>query len=65
VVYPLPEILLVLLCGTMAGRRKLEILRRRLPSKCGIASHDTLSTLPALSPTRFFQSGAPTAIPDP
>ena len=54
VVYPLPEILLVILCGTMAGaedfveierwaNRKLDFLRRLLPFERGIPSHDTFN----------------------
>lgn len=53
-VYPLPEILLIVLCGTMAGaedfvevarwaNRKLAFLRRLLPFARGIPSHDTLN----------------------
>lgn len=54
VVYPLPEILLVVLCGTLAGASnfveieewgedRLDFLRRILPYERGIASHDTLN----------------------
>ena len=54
VLYPLPEILLVVLCGTLAGaedfveiRRwgavNLDFLRRLLPFADGIPSHDTLN----------------------
>lgn len=54
VVYPLPEILLAVLCATMAGaddfveierwaNRKLDFLRRFLPFADGIPSHDTLN----------------------
>jgi predicted transposase YbfD/YdcC len=54
VVYPLPEILLCVLCATMAGaedfveierwaNKKLDVLRRFLPFASGIASHDTLN----------------------
>jgi predicted transposase YbfD/YdcC len=54
VVYPLPEILLTVLCATMAGaedfveiarwaNRKLAFLRRFLPFANGIPSHDTLN----------------------
>jgi len=54
VMYPLPEILLVVLCGTMAGaedfadierwaKRKLDFLRRFLAFERGIPSHDTLN----------------------
>jgi DDE_Tnp_1-associated len=55
VIYPLPEVLLIVLCGTMAGaedfveierwaRRKLDFLRRMLPFARGIPSHDTART---------------------
>ena len=54
VAYPLPEILLIVLCATMAGaedfvqierwaNRKLDFLRRFLPFANGIPSHDTLN----------------------
>jgi len=65
VVYPLPEILLVILCGTLAGaedfveierwaRRKLDFLRRLLPFERGIASHDTLNDLMNALPGALF-----------
>jgi hypothetical protein len=51
-VYPLPEILLLVLCGVMAGaddfveiarwgERKIAFLRRFLPFREGVPSHDT------------------------
>ena len=54
VTYPLPEVLLIVLCATMAGaedfvqielwaNRKLDFLRRFLPFEKGIPSHDTLN----------------------
>ena len=54
VAYPLPEILLVVLCATMAGaedfaeverwgKRKLDFPRRLLPFARGISSRDTLN----------------------
>jgi hypothetical protein len=54
VVYPLAEILLLVLCGTIAGAEtfveierwgegKLEFLRRFLPFAQGIPAHDTLN----------------------
>ncbi len=54
VLFPLPEILLLVLCGTLAGAEDfVEIrrwgqmneafLRRLLPYKAGIPSHDTLN----------------------
>jgi len=65
VLYPLPEILLVVLCGVMAGaddfveierwgRRKLEYLRRLLPFKDGICSHDTLNDVMNALPGELF-----------
>src|SRR5690242_8157099 len=53
VLYPLPEILLLLLCATLAGAddvtevglwggENLAFLRRFLPYRHGIPSHDTL-----------------------
>ena len=56
VVYPLPEVLLLVLCGTIAGaedfveiRRwgvvNLGFLRRFLPFAAGIPSHDTLNDI--------------------
>ncbi|MEX2479630.1 MAG: ISAs1 family transposase [Gammaproteobacteria bacterium] len=54
VVYPLPEILLVVLCATLCGmedfveirlwaRHRLDFLRRFLPYERGIPAHDTLN----------------------
>jgi predicted transposase YbfD/YdcC len=54
VVYPLPEIMLLVLCATLAGaedfvevrhwgRKKLPFLRTMLPYGTGIPSHDTLN----------------------
>lgn len=54
VVYPLPEILLLVLCATLAGMedfveirlwgdQRLEFLRRFLPYERGLPSHDTLN----------------------
>lgn len=65
VVYPLPEILLIVLCGTMAGaedfveierwaRRKLDFLRRLLPFANGIPSHDTLNDVINALPAEAF-----------
>ncbi|MCP4047210.1 MAG: ISAs1 family transposase, partial [Gammaproteobacteria bacterium] len=65
VLYPLPEILLVVLCGVMAGaddfveierwgKRKLEYLRRHLPYKDGICSHDTLNDVMNALPGELF-----------
>jgi predicted transposase YbfD/YdcC len=65
VVYPLPEILLLLLAATLAGaddfvevrlwgRQHLAFLRRFLPFHRGIPSHDTLGdVLNALDPELF------------
>lgn len=54
VLFPLPEVLLVVLCGTLAGAEDFveirrwgqvhqEFLRRMLPFKAGVPSHDTLN----------------------
>jgi predicted transposase YbfD/YdcC len=65
VLYPLPEILLLLLSATLAGaddcveielwgNEQLAFLRRFLPYKHGIPSHDTLTgVLAALDPALF------------
>lgn len=65
VVYPLPEVLAVILCATLAGaedfaeierwgRRKLSFLRRLLPFAKGIASHDTLNDVMNALPASLF-----------
>jgi hypothetical protein len=65
VLYPLPEILLLVLCGTLAGaedfveiarwgRRKLDFLRRLLPFERGIASHDTITDVMNALPAPLF-----------
>jgi hypothetical protein len=65
VLYPLREILLVVLCATMAGaedfveterwgRRKLDFLRRRLPFARGVPSHDTLNDVMNALPAKLF-----------
>lgn len=63
--YPLAEIMLLVLCATLAGadsfvdirfwgRKKLDFLRTMLPFKKGIPSHDTLNdVMNALDPTMF------------
>src|SRR4051812_9008242 len=65
VVYPLPEIMLLVLCATLAGAedfvevrlwgaKNLEFLRRFLPFKDGLPSHDTLNdVINALDPALF------------
>jgi predicted transposase YbfD/YdcC len=65
VLYPLPEILLLLLCATLAGaddlveielwgNQRLDFLRRFLPFTNGIPSHDTLgAVLGVLDPELF------------
>jgi predicted transposase YbfD/YdcC len=73
VVYPLTEILLLVLCGTIAGAEtfveierwgagKLGFLRRFLPFAHGIPAHDTLNdvmnTLPASSFAECFTAWA-------
>jgi predicted transposase YbfD/YdcC len=67
VLYPLPEILLVVLCAVMAGaddfveierwgNRKLDFLRRLLPFTDGICSHDTLNDVMNGLPSELFTS---------
>src|SRR3954466_14145136 len=65
VLYPLPEILLLLLCATLAGAddvveialwgdEHLAFLRRFLPCEHGVPSHDTLGeVIAALDPELF------------
>jgi predicted transposase YbfD/YdcC len=65
VLYPLPEILLLVLCATLAGmedfveivlwgRERLDFLRRFLPYERGVPSHDTLGdVISALDPELF------------
>lgn len=65
VVYPLPEILLLVLCATLCGmedfvetrlwgRQRLDFLRRFLPYENGIPAHDTLNdVINALDPDMF------------
>jgi len=63
--FPLPEILLVVLCGTLAGGQnfveirqwaghKLDFLRRLLPFERGIPSHDTLNDVMNALDARTF-----------
>lgn len=65
VLYPLREILLLVLCGTMAGaedfveierwgRRKLDFLRRLAPFTRGVPSHDTLNDVMNALPAKLF-----------
>jgi len=65
VVYPLQEVLLIVLCGTMAGaedfadierwaKRKLDFLRRFLPFARGVPSHDTLNDVLNALPAALF-----------
>ncbi len=65
VLYPLPEILLLMLCGTIAGAddfveiglwgsERQDFLRRFLPFQHGIPSHDTLcDVIAAIDPELF------------
>jgi predicted transposase YbfD/YdcC len=67
VIYPLPEIMLLVLCATLAGadgfvdirlwgKTKLDFLRRLLPFEKGIPSHDTLNdVMNALDPALFSE----------
>ena len=56
VVYPLPEIMLLVLCTTISGmedfveillwwRERMDFLRRFLPCKLGLPSSDTLNDI--------------------
>jgi len=65
VVYPLPEVLLIVLCATMAGAedfveierwagKKLDFLHRLLPFKRGVPSHDTLNDVVNALPAEAF-----------
>jgi predicted transposase YbfD/YdcC len=65
VVYPPPEILLIVLYGTMAGaedfceierwaRQKLDFLRRLLPFEKGVPSHDALDDVMNALPASLF-----------
>jgi hypothetical protein len=65
VLYPLPEILLLVLCATLAGmedfveiklwgEQRLGFLRRFLPYERGVPAHDTLNdVINALDPEAF------------
>lgn len=66
VLYPLEEILLVVLCGVMAGaddfveirdwaREKIDFLRSFLPFAHGIPSHDTLNDVMNALPSDLFR----------
>lgn len=65
VVYPLDEVLLVVLCGVMAGaedfveisrwgQRKIDFLRRFKPFARGVPSHDTLNDVLNALPAALF-----------
>lgn len=65
VLYPLPEILLVILCATMSGaddfveieqwgKTKIDFLRRFFPFPHGIPSHDTLNDVMNALPREVF-----------
>lgn len=65
VAFPLPEILLMVLCGTLAGARnfveirhwaghKLDFLRRLLAFRRGVPSHDTLDDVMNALDARLF-----------
>lgn len=67
VLFPLPEVLLLVLCGTLAGAEDFveirrwgqmhqDFLRRLLPFKAGVPSHDTLNdVINALDGALFAQ----------
>lgn len=65
VIYPLKEVLLVILCGTLSGaddfveiecwaKTKLDFLRRFMPFNYGIPSHDTLNDVMNALPAKAF-----------
>ncbi len=65
-IYPLPETVLIVLCGTMEGAedfvnvengagRKLDFLRRFLPFAWGVPSHDTLNDVMKALPAMLFR----------
>ena len=67
VLYPLEEILLLVLCGVISGadgwtsialygQKKLELLRRLLPYENGTLSHDQLGILFSRLDMEVFQS---------
>ena len=67
VLYPLPEILLLVLCGTLAGmedfveivlwgKERLDFLRRFLPFERGIPSHDALNDVLNALDAELFRS---------
>lgn len=67
VVYPLSEVLLIVLCGTLAGaenfveierwaKRKIAVLRRLLPFERGIPAHDTLNDVMNALPAALFST---------
>ena len=67
VCYPLEEVLLIVLCATMAGaedfvqierwaNRKPDFPRRFLPFAKGVPSHDTLSDVINALPAESFQA---------
>jgi predicted transposase YbfD/YdcC len=66
VVYPLPEVLLLLLCATLSGmedfteinlwgRERLDFLRRFLPFERGVPSHDVLNDIVNAMDGKLFQ----------
>ena len=66
IVYPLPEVLLLLLCGTLWGmedfveinlwgRERLDFLRRFLPFERGVPSHDVLNDIVNAMDSKVFQ----------
>ncbi len=67
VVYPLPEIMLLVLCATISGmedfveirlwgQERLDFLRRFLPYKRGLPSHDTLNDVMNALDVELFNS---------
>ncbi|MFO0169586.1 MAG: ISAs1 family transposase, partial [Alphaproteobacteria bacterium] len=67
VVYPLPEIMLLVLCATISGmedfveirlwgQERMDFLRRFLPYKRGLPSHDTLNDVMNALDAELFKS---------
>jgi len=67
VVYPLPEIMLLFLCATISGmedfveirlwgQERMDFLRRFLPYKRGLPSHDTLNDVMNALDAELFKS---------
>ena len=71
VLYPLPEVLLLVLCATLSGmedfveirlwgEQRLDFLRRFLPYERGIPAHDTLNDVTTGSTRNYSRPALPT-----